>query len=94
MFKILGEYYYVDIDALEDYTRIDVTPSESTDETNVDDHTRVHLVKYETIKYMLEIVMDPQDEIDETIGLSSTSLSLAFKIAFNTLLSKKIINKL
>lgn len=94
MFKILGEYYYVDIDALEEYTKIEATPAEIELDPELSDNTRVHLVKYDTIRYMLEIIMDPQDEIDETIGLSSTSLSLPFKIAFNTLLSKKIINKL
>jgi hypothetical protein len=43
---------------------------------------------------MLEIVMEQTDEIDEKLGMNSSELPLPFKLAFNTLLIKKIINKL
>lgn len=96
MFKILGEYYYVDIDELENYTRIDSLPSENTegDESVIHDEAKVHLVKYETVKYMIETIMDPQDDIDDKLLGSGSELTLPFKLAFNTLLHKKIINKL
>jgi hypothetical protein len=43
---------------------------------------------------MLDVVLTENDDIDEKLGLSSASdLSLPFKLAFNTLLNKKIINK-
>ena len=42
---------------------------------------------------MLEILMDPHDEIDEKMALSSNETSVPFRFAFNTLLTKKIINK-
>jgi hypothetical protein len=51
-------------------------------------------VKYETIKFLLETIMTEDEIIDEKLGMNSTEASLPFKIAFNTLLFKKIINKL
>lgn len=91
MLKILGEYYYVDMDMIDTFTKIEDT-SEPTEENEMDG-TKVHLVKYETVKFMLEIVMDQQSEVDEKL-LGSSELSIPFKLAFNTLLNKKIINKL
>ena len=93
MFKIFGEHYYVDMDAVDEFTRID-GEDKPTENDEVDNQTKVHIVKYEMIKYMLEILMDPQDEIDEKMALSSNETSVPFRLAFNTLLMKKIINKL
>jgi hypothetical protein len=84
MFKILNENYYVDLDALEDHVNMTSTSGEP----------QIHLVKYETIKSMLETVLTESNEVDENLGLKSHELSIPFKIAFNTLLMKKIINKL
>lgn len=86
MFKILGEHYYIDLDQIEKYTSIDPTSG--------DTENQIHLVKYESVKFMLEIVMEHPDEVDEKLGMNSSELPLPFKLAFNTLLIKKIINKL
>jgi hypothetical protein len=37
--------------------------------------------------------MDGHDNIDEKMGIKSTELTIPFKLAFNTLLNKKIITK-
>jgi hypothetical protein len=99
MFKILNEYYYFDLDMIDEHTRIESTQvksdsnsEEGTAEEDVD-HAKVHLVKYELIKFMLEIVMEQQDEVDEKLVSSTNELSIPFKLAFNSLLTKKIINK-
>jgi hypothetical protein len=42
---------------------------------------------------MIEILMTESDEVDETLGAKSSELSIPFKLAFNTLINKKIINK-
>lgn len=89
MFKIFGDHYYLDLDIIEDYTKIipDVTSSGETE-------NHIHIVKYETIKFLIETIMTENEIIDEKLGMNSTEISLPFKIAFNTLLFKKIINKL
>ena len=38
--------------------------------------------------------MTEDETIDEKLGMNSSEASIPFKIAFNTLLFKKIINKL
>lgn len=84
MFKIFNENYYVDLDVLDEYVNL----------TSISGEPQIHLVKYESIKSMLETVLTESNEVDEDLGLKSNELSIPFKIAFNTLLIKKIINKL
>lgn len=98
MFKIWNEHYYIDMDAIEEYSRIEEsTPTQKGDESieeSIEDVTKIHLIKYETVKFMLEILMEHQEDIDEKMGMSTNELSVPFKLAFNSLLMKKIINKL
>jgi len=86
MLKILGEHYYLDLDKIEEY--INITPP-----TSASNETHISVVKYEMVKILTETILTENDEIDETLGTKSSSLSVPFKIAFNTLLNKKIINK-
>ncbi len=85
MLKLLNEHYYLDVDRLEECVNIE--KSSSTGET------QVNLVKYEMYKTMVEILMTESEEVDETLGTKSSSLSIPFKLAFNTLINKNIINK-
>jgi hypothetical protein len=50
------------------------------------------VVQYEIIKMMLEVVLSETEEVDETLG-DKASASIPFKLAFNTLLNNKIIQK-
>ena len=84
MIKILNEKYYIDLDKLDKELQIEPLSGE----------TQIHLVKYEAIKSMLETVLTESNEVDEDLGLKSNEVSIPFKIAFNTLLMKKIITKL
>jgi len=92
MLKVLGENYYLDLDKIDDYVQIKDTKQVLSGES---ESTAISIIKYETIKLMLEVVMDEPEEIDETLGVKGTNnLSIPFKIAFNTLLYKKLLNKL
>ena len=84
MFQIFNENYSLDLDELENYTQF----TGSSGETNI------HLVKYETVKTMIDVMLSEENEVDENLGLKTTELTIPFKIAFNTLLMKKIINKI
>jgi hypothetical protein len=45
------------------------------------------------VKMLLETVLTEQDIVDEKLGLkSSSNTSIPFRIAFNSLLNKKLIN--
>lgn len=86
LFNTFGENYYIDLDKIESEIEIDV--DETTGET------KFHLVKYEMIKMMVEIIMTESESVDEKLGPSNSELTIPFKIAFNTLRVKNIINKL
>lgn len=84
LFNTFGENYYIDLDKLEKEIEL----------TNSTGETQVHLVKYEIIKMMLETVMTEAESVDEKLGPNNSELTIPFKISFNTLRVKNIINKL
>jgi len=89
MLKILGENYYIDFDALETY--VNVEPSADFTGTP---QNHISVVKYEIIRMMIETLIVENEEVDETLGLKNTDISIPFKLSFNSLLYKKIINKI
>ena len=84
MLKILGEHYYLDLDRIEKYISI---PSE----TGVTEN-HISVMKYEMVKFMTEVLLSEKEEIDEALG-NKSNISIPFKIAFNTLLNKELLNK-
>ena len=83
MLKILNEHYYFDLEKIEKYISI---PSDSGSSEN-----SISVMKYEMVKLMTEIILSEKDDIDETLG-NKSNISIPFKLAFNTLLSKGLIN--
>jgi hypothetical protein len=86
MLKIMNEHYYVDIDELDRYLQIIPTETESSE-------TKINMVKFEVVKTMLDVLLDYSENDDIDAILVSNSLQIPFKLAFNTLLNKKIIKK-
>jgi hypothetical protein len=82
MFELWGENYYLDLEKIQDESQF----------VNESGETQVHVVKYDTLRLLIETVMTEGD-VDENLGMKSTELTLPFKLAFNTLLVNKIINK-
>jgi hypothetical protein len=85
MLKILNEHYYLDLDEIDTYINIE-NPSGGTENT-------ISVVKYEMVKTLIEILMTENEGVDETLGPKSSELSIPFKISFNTLMHKKLLNK-
>ena len=86
MLKIMNEHYYVDIDELDRYLQIIPTETESSE-------TKINMVKFEVVKTMLDVLLDYSENDGIDAILVSNSLQIPFKLAFNTLLNKKIIKK-
>lgn len=88
MLKIMGEHYFLDLDAIDNYIQI-----KNLEETmSMSGETHINIVKYETIKLMLDVLMDENEDVDETLGTKgSGNLSIPFKLAFNTLASKQLL---
>jgi hypothetical protein len=87
MLEIMNEHYFIDMDEIDKYVLINV---DSSSAITYEHH--INIVRYETIKLMLEVLMDGGEEIDESLGSKSAKhLSIPFRLSFNTLLNKKII---
>ncbi len=88
MLKVLGENYFVDLDEIEKYLDISEVNEDLTGSTD----TRVNIIKLEMVKMMMEVLLTENNDMDDKLGLKSKETSIPFKIAFNTLLNKKLIN--
>lgn len=84
MFQLFGENYYIDLDKIDKEVELKSASGDS----------QIHLVKYEMIKHMVETILTEDEIVDETMGMKSKEISIPFKISFNSLLMKNIINKL
>jgi hypothetical protein len=92
MLQVLGENYYLDLDKIDDYVQV---KGEKPTITGTTEGTHISIIKYDTVKLMIEIIMDETEDVDEKLGSKGTNnLSVPFKIAFNTLLYKNLLNKL
>jgi hypothetical protein len=90
MINVLGETYYVDLDKVEEYIGIPQEPEEiESGSTEV----KINIIKFDLVKMMLDTVLTEHDEFDEKLGSSLASkTSIPFRLAFNSLLNKKLIN--
>ena len=91
MIKVLGENYYIDLDKVEEY--LDMSDQYPEGEISGNTETRINIIKFEMVKMLMDTVLTEHEEIDEQLGMkSSSSTSIPFRIAFNSLLNKKLIN--
>jgi hypothetical protein len=88
MLKVLGENYFVDLDEVEKYLDI----SEIETEYSGANETKVNIIKFEMVKMLMEVLLTENNDIDDKLGMKSKEVSVPFRIAFNTLLNKKLIN--
>ena len=91
MIKVLGENYYIDLDKVEEY--LDMSDQYPDDETSGNTETRINIIKFEMVKMLMDTVLTEHEEIDEQLGIkSSSNTSIPFRLAFNSLLNKELIN--
>ena len=91
MINVLGENYYIDLDVIEKY--LDMSDDTSTEPTSGTTEMKINIIKFEMIKMLLETVLTEQDIVDEKLGMkSSANTSIPFRIAFKSLLNKKLNN--
>ena len=90
MLNVFGENYFVDFDEIEKYIDMsDSVPVVFSGESDM----KINIIKFEMVKMMLEVVLSEDLEIDDKLGLkNSANISVPFKIAFNSLLNKNLIN--
>ena len=90
MIQTLGENYFIDLDEIEKY--LDMGQDENSSDSSTGE-TRINIIKFEMVKMLLETVLTEQEIMDEKLGMKANSnTSIPFRIAFNSLLNKKLIN--
>ena len=93
MIKVLGENYYIDLDVIEQY--LDMSNDTSPEDLSGTTEMKINIIKFEMVKMLLDTVLTEQDIVDEKLGMkSSSNTSIPFRIAFNSLLNKKLIKHL
>ena len=94
MLNVLGNNYFIDFDEIEKYIDMSGVPEkEINDEEGGMSEMKVNIIKYEMIKMMLEVILSEETDVDEKLGMkNSNNISVPFKIAFNSLLNKNLIN--
>ena len=95
MIKVLGENYYFDLDKIEEYLDMSIKPDEEIEDDEFSGSTdmKINIIKFEMVKMLMDTILTEHEEIDEKLGIkSSTNTSIPFRLAFNSLLNKKLIN--
>ena len=92
MIQVLGENYFIDLDEIENYLDMNQDDDRDDSESGVTE-TKINIIKFEMVKMLLDTVLDEHEIVDEKLGMKSNSqVSIPFKLAFNSLLNKKLIN--
>jgi hypothetical protein len=91
MINVFGENYYIDLDVIEQY--LDMSNDASPEDLSGTTEMKINIIKFEMVKMLLDTVLTEKDIVDEKLGMkSSSNTSIPFRIAFNSLLNKKLIN--
>ena len=88
MLTILNEYYYLDLDKMEELVNL---PPKDDESGSTEQH--ISILKYDMLKLLVDVLLTESEEVDEKLGPKSSEISIPFKLAFNTLINKQIINK-
>ena len=92
MIQVLGENYFIDLDEIENYLDMNQTDDSEDSESGVTE-TKINIIKFEMVKMLLDTVLNEQEIVDEKLGMKSNAqVSIPFRLAFNSLLNKKLIN--
>ena len=88
MLDLFGKQYYIDLETITERCRTGNTVKDEDGE----DTLEVNIFKYEVLKMCLGTVLSEAEEADEELGaFSQKGTSIAFKLAFNTLLKNNIL---
>ena len=89
MIEVFGDMWHFNLDKIDEFVNLPIKDSCATEGQHIS------ILKYEMIKMMSDVILSEQDEVDEKLGQkSSVSLSIPFRLAWNTMLRNKLIEKL
>jgi hypothetical protein len=90
MIQVLGDF--IDLDEIENYLDMNQDDNGDDSESGVTE-TKINIIKFEMVKMLLDTILNEQEIVDEKLGMKSNAqVSIPFRLAFNSLLNKKLIN--
>jgi hypothetical protein len=90
MITLFGENYYINLENVDKYVNIQTPPISAS--TEPEQH--ISIVKYEMIKTLIDVILSENEDIDEKLANKvSSQLTIPFKLALNTMLMNKLIEK-
>lgn len=94
MLNVLGENYYIDLDEVEKYLDMSDQPDDELNVVSGTTEMKINVIKFELVKLLLDTILSEMEPLEDKLGLNSNknNTSVPFKLAFNTLLNKKLIN--
>jgi hypothetical protein len=94
MLEFLGDNYYFDIDELEKQVSYEKSVLPVISGETETPEQQISVTRFETFKSLIEVILTEREDLDDSLGVhGSKSLTIPFKIAFNTLLMNKILKK-
>jgi|694.fasta_scaffold110627_3 hypothetical protein len=91
MITIFNENYYLNLDNLDKFVNV---PSTLPTTGDTEHQQQIAIVKYEMIKLLTDVIMTESEDIDDKLGSKATNqLTIPFKLAWNTMLNYKFIEK-
>jgi hypothetical protein len=90
MITLFGENYYINLENVDKYVNIQTPPISAS--TEPEQH--ISIVKYEMVKTLIDVILSETEDIDEKLANKvSSQLTIPFKLAWNTMLVNKLIEK-
>ena len=91
MITIFDENYYLNLDNLDKFVNVPPTLPVTGD---TESQQQISIVKYEMIKLLTDVIMTETEDVDDKLGSRATNnLTIPFKLAWNTMLNYKFIEK-
>lgn len=91
MITIFDENYYLNLENLDNFVNVPPTSPTTGDTEN---QQQIAIVRYEMVKLLTDVIMSEADDVDEKLGVRGTNnLTIPFKLAWNTMLNYKFIEK-
>jgi len=89
MLDVLGEQYYLNINAIDNFI-------DRPDFSGTGENQHISVIKFEIVKTFTDVIFSEMQPVDEKMIASKNSndLSVSFRLAWNTMLFNKFIQKL
>lgn len=88
MIEIFGETYHLNLNNIDQFVNLNTTSGDN-------ENQHISVIKYEMIKIMIDVVFSETEEVDDKLATrGAEKLNIPFRLAWNTLLRYKLLEKL